>query len=215
VGSSVVQEAVNGVMKKGQPVSSLIPHLADIPYACMRRIAQKIPPGNCTVEQAADTLCRSNSRAVFLFFLNCLDAESRCVLLCGLLTGPSNSNSSCKPHSVPEVSALLQRERCAVPPHLSSLVLLASPPRRLQRALRAMNVSTFSDMLASVASEKLLQDTKNCDIVSVFAREAAIKLWSDGAQPELGSYLFLLPYLPGRYCATIPIQSVSLSYMPS
>lgn len=72
-----------------------------------------------------------------------------------------------------------------------------------------------SPRLASVASEKLLQDTKNCDIVSVFAREAAIKLWSDGAQPELGSYLFLLPYLPGRYCATIPIQSVSLSYMPS
>jgi len=44
--------------------------------------------------------------------------------------------------------------------------------------------------------------------VSTFARVAGQKLWQHGAKPELATYLFLLPYLPGRYCENIPLESV-------
>jgi len=62
--------------------------------------------------------------------------------------------------------------------------------------------------LSTVASAGLLQKIKDCGTVSTFARVAGQKLWQHGAKPELATYLFLLPYLPGRYCENIPLESV-------
>ena len=62
--------------------------------------------------------------------------------------------------------------------------------------------------MSSVASAGLLEKTKDCRTVMTFAQVAAQKLWKHGAKPELATYLFLLPYLPARYCENIPLESV-------
>ena len=81
----------------------------DVEYKCKKYghdlFGRQIPAGSCSVEAALYVLCVRTSRSRMLFFMSCVDTQSKCDLLFRLLD-MSASPTVCRFHVLPSKCCL-------------------------------------------------------------------------------------------------------------